>query len=190
MTKEEFLLHLEKELKGTGVSQVTTYSDYYREMITDYMEDGYSEGEAIEKIGSIDSIVTTIKEELGIEEKPSVKKSPLIWFLLIIGAPLWGSILISIILLLLSGVLILWCAPFILGSLSFAGLITGIVSLMGLVFNTSLFYIMTQLGIGLIALGIGFLLLIGTIYLTKSVGMLSRKLVSVLQSLFSLKGWF
>lgn len=188
MTKEHFLLSLEKELKQQQIENLTTYINYYDEIINDYMEDGYTELEALNKLDSIDQIVQTIKDENGLTEQSAVKRNPMLIVLLIVGAPLWGSILISIILLLFSGLIILWCGPFILGALSFSGLLTGIVSLAGLVFNQQLFYIVTQLGVALIATAVGILLLLGTVYSTKYVGVFSKKIISTLQKIFSWKG--
>lgn len=188
MTKEHFLLSLEKELKQQQIENFTTYINYYDEIINDYMEDGYTELEALNKLDSIDQIVQTIKDENGLIETSVVKRNPMLIVLLIIGAPLWGSILISIILLLFSGLIILWCGPFILGALSFGGLLTGIVSLAGLVFNQQLFYIVTQLGVALIATAVGILLLLDTVYSTKYVGVFSKKIINTLQKVFSWKG--
>ncbi len=188
MTKQHFLSLLEKELKQKNIEKYITYLNYYEEIIDDYMEDGFSELESLNKLDSIEVIIETIKNENGLIEENLNKKSPIVIFLLILGAPLWGSILISIILLLFSGLLILWCGPVILGSFSFAGLLTGVVSLAGLVFNQELFYIITQLGFGLIGTGIGLLLLIATVYSTKHINKFSKKIISLLQSVFSWKG--
>ncbi|MCM2137862.1 hypothetical protein [Vagococcus fluvialis] len=54
MTKEHFLLSLEKELKQQQIENFTTYINYYDEIINDYMEDGYTELEALNKLDSID----------------------------------------------------------------------------------------------------------------------------------------
>ena len=70
---------------------------------------------------------------------------------------------------------------------SFSGLLVGAVSLMGLTFNTEIYYIVTQLGFGLFGLGLGILLLCSTIYLTKHVGVLSKKIMMILNNLFSWK---
>ena len=68
MTKEHFLLSLEKELKQQQIENFTTYINYYDEIINDYMEDGYTELEALNKLDSIDQIVQTIKDENGLTE--------------------------------------------------------------------------------------------------------------------------
>ena len=161
---------------------------YYREIIADYLEDGFSEKEALQKIGTINEIIETIKLQASNETQTSTKLGPMTIFLLILGAPIWGAILLSIILLLCSGIIILWCVPLVFGSLSFAGLITGVVSLAGASLNTGFYYIITQLGVGIFASGFGIFLLIATIYSIKLVADLSKKLGSSLTKIFSQKG--
>lgn len=188
MIKEEFIRELDLSLKNELIQNRETYLSYYSEIIEDYLEDGYTEEEAVNKLDEIPSIVKTIQQEIGNTENKTINKNPIIIFLLIIGAPLWGSILLSVLLLLFSSLIILWCAPFSLGMLSFAGLLTGAVSLMGLTFNTGIYYIVTQLGVGIFALGLGLFLLLGTVYITKYVGSLSKKIIDVLSNVFSWKG--
>lgn len=188
MIKEEFIRELDLSLKNELIQNRETYLSYYSEIIEDYLEDGYTEEEAVNKLDEIPSIVKTIQQEIGNTENKTINKNPIIILLLIIGAPLWGSILLSVLLLLFSSLIILWCAPFSLGMLSFAGLLTGAVSLMGLTFNTGIYYIVTQLGVGIFALGLGLFLLLGTVYITKYVGSLSKKIIDVLSNVFSWKG--
>ena len=163
MNKQNFLKELEVELIDKEVGNRETYLNYYEEILNDYIEDSYTEEEAVLKIGSIEEIIQIIIEENKMGGSKHTKKmSPLVLALLIIGSPLWLSILISIFLLVFSILLILWCVPFTLGALSFAGILTGAVSLMGLGFNSDLYYIVTQLGVALIAFGVGLLLLLAT----------------------------
>lgn len=188
MNQSEFFMLLEKELHQQQIEEAHTYMTYYREIIADYLEDGFSEKEALQKIGTINEIIETIKLEASSQTETNTKKGPMTIFLLILGAPLWGAILLSIILLLCSGIIILWCVPLVFGSLSFAGLITGVVSLAGASLNTGFYYIITQLGVGIFASGFGIFLLIATIYSIKLVADLSKKLGSSLTKIFSQKG--
>lgn len=188
MNQTEFFTQLEKELYFQKIEEPHTYITYYKEMIADYLEDGFSEDEAIQKLGTINEIIETLKLEASNQSKNNFEKKPMTIFLLILGAPLWGAILLSIISILCSGIIILWCIPLILGSLSFAGLITGFVSLAGASFNTGFYYIITQLGVGIFSSGFGIFLLIGTIYSIKIVIDLSKKVVVLLTNIFSKKG--
>lgn len=188
MNQSEFFMLLEKELHQQQIKEAHTYMTYYREIIADYLEDGFSEKEAIQKIGTINEIIETIKLEASSQTGGNTKKGPMTIFLLILGAPLWGAILLSLILLLCSGIIILWCVPLVFGSLSFAGLITGVVSLAGASLNTGFYYIITQLGVGIFASGFGIFLLIGTVYSIKIVVDLSKKLGRLLTTVFSQKG--
>ena len=71
MTKKEFIEKLEAELKDETYSTVTQVMTYYEEIIADLMEDGYSEEDAISKLGSIQETVANVK---GNEEIIEIKK--------------------------------------------------------------------------------------------------------------------
>ncbi|MGX7023739.1 DUF1700 domain-containing protein [Vagococcus hydrophili] len=190
MNQKEFITRLRRELVKRNVLDTETHINYYQEIIADYVEDGVSEEEAVAKLGSMEDLVLSIagNNVSSVELRSEKQKSPLIWFLLIVGSPLWLSILLSIILLLLSGIIILWCLPLILGSLSFAFLVTGIVSLVGATFNSSFYYIVTQLGVGVFASGLGLLCLIGTTSSTQVISSLVKKLTTPLTKIFSQRG--
>ncbi|HCM90280.1 MULTISPECIES: DUF1700 domain-containing protein [Vagococcus] len=190
MTQNQFITTLRRELLKRNVLDTETHINYYQEIIADYIEDGFTEESAVAKIGAIDDIVATITKEKNqpIDVIHKNSKSPLIWTLLIIGSPLWLSILLSIILLIASGIIILWCLPLTLGSLSFAFLLTGIVSLVGATFNSGIYYVVTQLGVGIFTAGLGLLLLLGTTYSSQVIFSLTKKLSTPLTRIFRQKG--
>lgn len=149
--------------------------DYYDEMIDDLMEDGYSESDAINKVGSPNQIANDVSGKPEIELKVKKKYTPLIIVLLIVGFPLWGSIALAILMLILSGLIlllsfyvILWCIPFTTGllgiSVSLGGIISAIVS--PLLMTDTLFMGVTQLGIGTLLFGVGILLLLLTFHIS------------------------
>ncbi len=103
MTKLDFIFVLSDKLSSLPNSDVVERINFYTEMIEDRIEEGLSEEDAVAAIGSVDEIAEQIKFEL--ESKPEAKPetkaktkrklSALEIILLIIGAPVWGSLLIA-----------------------------------------------------------------------------------------------
>lgn len=108
MKKQEFLDELKKALWALSEDEQKSSLEYYAEMIDDRMEDGLSEEEAVAAIGTLDEIVEQIMSEsphapavVNKEEKQTVQPKqakekgrvqPWIIVLLILGAPLWISL--------------------------------------------------------------------------------------------------
>lgn len=60
MNKQDFLKCLKRKLKGLKKEECKKYIEYYDEMISDIVESGVSEEEAIARQGSIEQIVEEI----------------------------------------------------------------------------------------------------------------------------------
>ncbi len=91
MRKQEFLFRLKRRLKGLSKSEAEERLSFYSEMIDDCVEEGYTEDEAVAKIGSVDDISRQIIDESHIvnpKRKRKTWESVLFW----IGSPLWISI--------------------------------------------------------------------------------------------------
>lgn len=98
MKKTEFLTQLRQKLNQLPPKDVEQTLEYYNEMIDDYIESGYSPEAAVSKMGRVDDIAAQILagakapifETYGMQ-KP--KKSGLVITLLILGFPVWFSLL-------------------------------------------------------------------------------------------------
>lgn len=169
MTKTEFLNTLEKLLKGLKKKERSKYLDYYSEMIDDAIEDGCAEEEAIRRIGSPGEAAQEIMEnrELSQARPVSTGTKILIAVLLLLGAPLWGSLLLAALLLgagialtvfalILTGYTLIWCLPLFSGSISIGCLILSVVSMIGtpFLFSSNAAAAVTQLGLGFLAAGV------------------------------------
>ena len=64
--QKEFLNELERKLKGLPKQDIEDRLSFYSEMIDDYIEDGLTIEEAINKIGSSDEIVSKIVNETSL----------------------------------------------------------------------------------------------------------------------------
>lgn len=150
MKKNEFMDNLKRKLKNESYEYVCQAVEYYDEIISDLIEDGVNEEEAIASLGNIDDILLNMHGDDIIEMKPHSKKSTaFIGLLLVLGFPLWGSLLAAGLMLLLSAYIIIWCVPIVTVCLAFAGTISFIVGIFGAfpLFIDSVALGLTQLGL-------------------------------------------
>ncbi len=114
MNKQEFLTRLKNALCGLPQNDIQKSLDFYGEMIDDRMEDGLSEEDAIVQIGEIQEIANQILIDTPITKlvkqkiKPTRRISMLEIVLLILGSPIWLSILVSAIAVVISVYVSLW----------------------------------------------------------------------------------
>ncbi|MGD7060473.1 DUF1700 domain-containing protein [Bacillus altitudinis] len=171
MNKKEFLASLEKHLHRLGKKESDRFIEYYDEMIEDYQEDGYSEQEAVHQVGQPAIIAEGILKEQGIKtiQVPTFGEKATRLSILILGFPLWGSILATVFLLILSVYMVIWCIPLVTGTMTLVGLLGGFWSIIGspFIFQDGLHVVVTQIGVGILLLGVGLLSGIATAYLTK-----------------------
>lgn len=107
MKKKEFLAKLKARLRKLPREERKERLGFYGEMIDDRMEEGVSEEEAVAGVGTIDEIVSQIMaEEPGrpVKEKikPKGKMGAGIILLLILGSPLWLTLLLCVLAVVLS----------------------------------------------------------------------------------------
>ena len=181
MTKTEFLQELKQRIQEYPVEETEKSMEYYAEMIDDRMEDGMTEAEAIASLGSVEQIAEQIKCELPIttlvkqktKEKTQGKRMP-VWaiILLIVGFPLWGSVLIMILAFIIVfyaliwvADVMLWCNVLCMGVMSFAGIIGFFGCLFQGAFGSALLY----LGMSLFMAGVGVLAFLGSLLVTKGI---------------------
>ena len=116
MRKEEFLSALAAELSGLSAAEREERLAFYGEAIADRMEDGMTEDEAVDAMGSVEEVLAQILSETPLlrlaKEKIKPKRGLKGWeiTLLIAGSPMWATLLLSILATLLSVYLCLWSA--------------------------------------------------------------------------------
>ncbi len=102
MRKQEFMDRLREKLSDLPIAETEERLGFYEEMIDDRIEEGLSEEEAVAAIGSPDEIAAQIIEEIPLKKivkekiKPKRKLSALEIVLLVVGFPLWFSLLIVV----------------------------------------------------------------------------------------------
>ena len=128
MKKQEFLDKLKASLWAMPEADKQRSMDYYAEMIDDRMEDGLSEEEAVAAIGDLDEIVRQILTESP-RPPATVKKEqkqqkrglePWMIVLLVLGSPLWISLVTAAVSVIFSVYVSLWSVVLVLYTVAVA----------------------------------------------------------------------
>lgn len=154
MNKQEFLAALARELEPLPREEREQTLTYYGELIDDRLEDGQDEGEVIQSLGAPKAAAQAL---LGEEQPLAPNRGLRAWVivLLVLGFPLWGSLLLTAAVLVLCVFLCLFLPAFVLGvlALSFlAGAVLGVAGTPFLVAEMGL--AAGGLGAGLFQLGL------------------------------------
>lgn len=137
MTKNEFLNELRQGLCGFSEVDIQKSVEFYEEMIDDRIEDGMTEEEAVADIGNVRDVVSQILIEMPLPKlvKAKVKKSRRLeaWevVLLILGSPIWVSLLVAFFSVIISLYMSGWAIIVTLYSADVAVMFTGIGGLLG-----------------------------------------------------------
>ena len=198
MKKYEFLSALRNRLIGLPQEDLERTLEYYGESIDDRMEDGLTEEEAVEAMGSIDEIVSQILvgasvrrpsgEQAKAKGNAGRSRSAGIILLLVLGFPLWFPLLAAFASILFSLYVVFWSlivvfyavdVAFAAGAVagifgSAAGLITGGVA-------RGLFL----LGSGLVCAGLAVLWFFACGVIAKGLIGVSKRILSGVKSCFT-----
>lgn len=193
MNKPEFLTALEKGLSGLPKEEIDERILFYSEIIDDRMEDGLSQEEAVEEIGAVDEIVAQIKAEtpLSVIVKERIKPSRKlkVWeiILLVLGSPLWLSLVIALVAVILSVYISLWAVivslwavfgAMIVGSIGF--IVSGIV----FAFTSDIYVSLAIIGAGIVCAGITVFMFYGCKLSTKGIIILTKKIALMIKNCF------
>lgn len=193
MNKNDFLATLRERLNGLPEEDITKSLDFYGEMIDDRVEDGMSEEEAVEALGSMEEMISQILSEVSlprlVKEKVKPKRALKAWeiVLLILGAPLWGSVVLAAILIVLAIYISVWSEIISLYVADLAVAISGLAFIglaVALLFEAQFVQCGVLFGAGLVCVGLSILLFFAFNLVTKGILWLSKKV------LIGIKGWF
>lgn len=176
MNKQEFLAALARELEPLPREERYKTLNYYDELIDDRLEDDQEEEAVIQSLGDPRAVA---QELLAGEDELLVPNRGLrVWVivLLVLGFPLWGSLLVTAAVVLLCVFLCLFLPAFVLGvmALSFlAGAVLGVVGTPFLIAEVGLAAGglgagMFQLGLAVGMLGLAALCAVGFWYTGKA----------------------
>ena len=114
MTKQQFLDALRARLAGLPEGDIEERLDFYGEMIDDRVEEGLDEQGAVAAIGTVEEIATQIVAETPFvklaRERLRPKRRLAAWetVLILVGAPIWLSLVIAAFSVALSLYAVLW----------------------------------------------------------------------------------
>ena len=114
MTKAEFITELKKRLSGLPMRELEESLSFYGEMIDDRIEDGLPEEDAVKDVGEISEIAEQIISEIPLttlaKERIKPKRRIKAWetVLLVLGSPIWLSLLIAAFAVTVSVYAVLW----------------------------------------------------------------------------------
>lgn len=167
MRKQDFIKELRINLSFLPKEEIEDRISFYSELIDDKIEEGLKEEDAIKSIGNVNEIVDQIINDMPLSKiakdkiKPKRKLSALEVTLIIIGSPIWLSLLLSLVAILFSlyivgwsVVISIWAVFISLISVLVAGIALTIISL----FSNSALVALSYLGATLIILGLTILM--------------------------------
>lgn len=185
MNKQEFLAELRKGLTGLPHEDIEERLSFYSEMIDDRMEEGLSEAEAVSAIGPVSEVVSQILADTPISKlvKEKVKPSRTLraWeiVLLVLGSPIWLSLLAATLVIILSLYAVLWSVAISLwaafGSVAgcaIGGIVAGIVFAMSGNGLTGI----AMIGAGIFCAGLSIFLFYACKAVTKGTIILAKKI--------------
>ena len=193
MGKAEFLDALRSSLAGLPQAEIEERIAFYNEMIDDRIEDGLTEEEAVAEIGPVEDVVNQIMEEIPLStlvmERVKPKRALKVWeiVLLVLGSPVWLSLLIaafavglSLYVVLWAVVLCVWAAAISLAAGVFGCVAEAVVYLKagnpaGAAFAA---------GAALLCAGLSIVLFAASLALTKGATQLTKKMI------LGIKSWF
>lgn len=163
MNKEQFLTQVKQRISALPQTDIEKLLDYYSEIIDDYIEDGLSQEQAIEQIGTVDEIVSQIMSDVSVEKSPSKRKWR-VWeiVLLAVSSPIWLSLLIAAFAVLLAVYIVIWAVVIVLYAIVLSFAAAAICGILGgavlFIFAQNYPQALLLLGTGLISAGIAILL--------------------------------
>lgn len=197
MTKNEFLniLRSREELFGLPEEDIERSLSFYEELIDDRIEEGMSEEEAVAAVGDPREIAAQILSEIPLSKlvkekmKPSRRLRAWEIVLLVLGAPIWLSLLCAALVIVFAAYVVLWsfvASVWAVGA-SFVGVFLG--SIVALVLSCvygqiGAGIILILLGVGLVFAGLALLLWFGAKAATKGAWWLSKMFLFLVKRCF------
>ncbi|MBO5870155.1 MAG: DUF1700 domain-containing protein [Clostridia bacterium] len=193
MTKQEFLSELREGLSGLPREDIEERVNFYSEMIDDRIEEGLSETDAVLEIGTVESVVSHIIEDISLSKlvkekiKPNRRLNAWEIVLLALGSPIWLSLGIAAIAVVISIYLSVWAVVISLWSV-FASLVG---SAIGCVFGGVLVMFggayltgVALIGVGLFCAGLAVFAFFGCKAVTKGILKLTKKMIIGIKNYF------
>ncbi len=185
MTKHEFLTALEAHLAGFPREELAERLSFYSEMIDDHVEEGRPEEDAVSELGTPEAIAEQILKETPLitlaKKRMKPSRSLKAWeiVLLVLGSPLWLSLLIAAFAVALSLYAVLWSGIISLWAVFAAAVGSAVGCTAGGIlfsFTASLPVGLACVGAGIFASGLAIFLFFGCQAATRGILLFTRQL--------------
>ncbi len=193
MKKVEFLTQLRKGLSGLPQNDIEERVAFYSEIIDDRLEEGLSEEDAVLQIGSVDEVIRQILSDTPltklVKEKISPKRSLGAWeiILLVLGAPMWIPLLITVFALIFAIYIIIWSLIVTLWSVEvslIACFVAGLLSSPVFFFRGFEITALFMIGFSLISMALSLFFFFGCKEATQALLLLTKKTAVGIKTLF------
>ena len=193
MTKTEFISELRSKLSGLPKKEIEERLNFYSEIIDDQMEEGISEQDAVLSIGNVEEIAEQIVSDTPlskiIKESAAQKRHFKVWeiVLLVLGSPVWLSLLIAALAVIFSVYVSLWAVIISFWSVFISVTATGFGGVLGgiilILFGKQISGI-ALIGASVVCAGISIFIFMGCRFTTKLIIHLTRKLLLKIKNFF------
>ena len=193
MTKQEFLMELRTGLSGLPQKDIEERLTFYSEMIDDRIEDGLSEKQAVLAVGTAKEIIAQTVAEIPLAKiaKERIKSNRRFkaWeiVLLALGSPIWLSLGIALVAVILSVyvslwsvIISLWAAFVSLVASSFGGVMAGILFSI----KDNLLTGIAVCGASIVCLGFSIFMFYGCKAASKGILILTKKIAILIKNCF------
>lgn len=193
MNKQEFLDRLRAGLSGLPGKDAEEWLSFYSDMIDDRAEDGRSEEAAVAEMGPVDTIVEQIAEEIPlaklVRERVRPKRRLRAWevVLLVLGSPVWLSLLIAAFAVLLSVYIVIWAVIVSLWAVEvslIAGALGGVAAGLLMICRGDGTQGLVLISAGFVLAGLSIFLFFGCKAASRGSVVLTKKIASGIKSLF------
>ena len=167
MNKNEYLDSIKSKLQGLPEKDIQSAIEYYEEAIEDRVEDGLTEEQAINAVGTPDEIAEKILLDSSIPKLITAKAKPKRTLkgweiaLIIIGSPLWLTVALCLLVVFLWVIIFIFCMILTVIAVVLAlilGALGGVAGGIAQLFNGYGMNALITIGVSMVILGIGLLL--------------------------------
>ena len=191
MLKKEFLDRLRAKLSCLPSFEIEERINFYSEMIDDRMEEGISEEDAVSEIGSVNETVHRILSEFPLtnpkRETPERKLNVWKTVLLVLGSPVWLSLVAAAFAVIVSLYAVMWVFVCVAWTLFVAlGASAPYLTVAGIIsaFNGGVFEGVAEIIFAVVCAGLAVLAFFGSKSVTKAIYIFSKKSILCLRLIF------
>jgi len=178
MGKNEFLENLRRRLSGIPQVDADERVSFYSEMIDDKIEEGLTEEQAVAGLGTVDEIVAQILSEVPLTAivKEKVKSNLALRvgeiLLIILGSPLWISLLVAVFTAVISVYVSIWSVIVAIWAVDFSFAVVAVSGIFSLFVFSAVGKVVSgiaMLGVGIAFVGITILGFFVCLWVTKGI---------------------